>query len=733
MLNLKKYILLLSLLFLSSLSWGQVRRINDLSNLSNISNISAGNLGRGSSFPNNSSFQSPDTSSADTSSVEGSVLGIVFHEDTPDSVLQHSVFMFHRQTRQVIIMAIEHPSLELTGSQFHDCLDAFNGDYFLTVSELGHPHYSIFPSFSTTPGLAYKPSLFPGYYKTPENITFYQAQTPYEVLSYNSSLNQSYQVHFTHTQNINDHWNYALDYHLINPDGAFSNSSATDHLFDFNTNYYSRDARYQLSAGAIWQRMLVGENGGLSNPSSYYNKTFRNTSGIQVVSTNTMSFNSAVTLFAKQSFNTVRQFEWYRPIKQPYVDTLVDSTIVQVAYYDSVTLDSLYRDSTVYTTRYEAKDSIVGYDTLQPHAPHIYNTGVFGLELQYDRQKYRYGSVDSSLYNQFSATLFWTNDAYMDHRWRNALKLYGGIRPQLSWLQLNPVYYTDTLLRRVAIYPFARVEISPWPAAELNVFGETAPDLSEYNLDATLLFPFRDTVGHSRQHLSFHAIVKAYRPELIYYAQCLSAANPISAELQSIGIRKIEADYHREGLLDIHLSASHISHNTWFREVSTGDGAVAYQPQQATGSALLLQGRANLYLKLARWLHFDMQQHLQYSSDQEQIRVPLFASKNSLYADFKVFRGALRVQTGFDLRYHTRFYADAYDPMLGIFYRQDNEQVGNYLWADFFLNLQIKRATIYVKAGHFNTFLEQNAYCVIPNYPMQQFGLFYGLTWKFFD
>ena len=91
------------------------------------------------------------------------------------------------------------------------------------------------------------------------------------------------------------------------------------------------------------------------------------------------------------------------------------------------------------------------------------------------------------------------------------------------------------------------------------------------------------------------------------------------------------------------------------------------------------------------------------------------------------------MQTGFDLRYHTRFYADAYDPMLGIFYRQDNEQVGNYPWADFFLNLQIKRATIYVKAGHFNTFLEQNAYCVIPNYPMQQFGLFYGLTWKFFD
>ena len=720
----------MTLLLLSSLSWGQVRRVGDLSN---ISNLPPRNFNTNATQQNNSFPDSTSTSTSDTSSAEGSVLGIEFHVDTPDSVLQSSVFMFHRLPGQVKIMDIDHPALHITGTQFHDCLDAFNGDFYLTVSEIGHPHYSIFPSFNNTPGLAFKRTLYPGYSKTPSNVTFYQAQTPHAVLSYNSSLNQSYQLHVTHTQNINDHWNYALDYHLINPDGSFSNSSATDHLFDFNTNYYSRDARYQLSAGVIWQRMVVGENGGLSSPSSYYNKNFRNTSGIPIVSTNTMSFNNEVVLFAKQSFNTVRQFEWYRPIKKQYVDTLIDTSTVQVSYFDSVTLDSLLRDSTVYATRYQLIDSIIGYDTLQPNDPHIYNTGVFGLELEYQRQKYRYAVVDSSLYNQLSASLFWTNDAYMDHRWRNALKLYGGIRPQLSWLQLNPAYYTDSLIRRVALYPFARVEISPWPAAELNIYGEAAPDLSEYNLDAHLLFPFRDTVGNSKQSLSLRAIVKAYQPELIYFAQCHWKTNPISPNLKSVGVRKIEADYHLQNLLDIHLSANHISHNVWFKEVDLNEGTFTYQPTQAAGSALLLQGRVNLYLKLTSWLHFDMQQHIQYSSNQEQIRVPLFASKNSLYTDFKVFHGSLHVQTGFDLRYHTKFYADAYDPTLGIFYRQDEEQVGNYLWADFFLNLQIKRATIYVKAGHFNTFLEPNAYCIIPNYPAQQFGLFYGMTWKFFD
>jgi hypothetical protein len=60
----------------------------------------------------------------------------------------------------------------------------------------------------------------------------------------------------------------------------------------------------------------------------------------------------------------VRQFEWYRPIKEQFVDTVTDSSIVQVPYFDSVTLDSLLRDSTVYTLRYELVDTIVGYDTL---------------------------------------------------------------------------------------------------------------------------------------------------------------------------------------------------------------------------------------------------------------------------------------------------------------------------------------------------------------------------------
>ena len=704
-------------------SWGQV----DINTIRSIPGSSIGGTG----FPGSSSSVAfPDSTSTQDTSSQGPK-GIEYHVDIPDSVLQASIFMFKRPTVQVKIMDVSHPTLTPTGAQFSDRLDALNGDYFLTVTELGHPHLSLFPSFESTPRLVYKTNIYPGLYKTPDNLTFYQVQKPYTLLSYNSSLDKDYQVHVTHTQNINERWNFALDYHLISPTGVFSNSSATDHFFDFNTNYYSRDARYQLSAGFIWQKMVLGENGGLSNEAIFINKQISNMGGVPVVATNRYSNNTDHTVFVKQTFNTVRQFEWYRPIMDKYIDTIPVNDTLHLTRFDTNQGDSVLFDTVVTTYRYEVHDTIVDYDTIQPNAPHVYNTGVLGLELQWDKQKYR--SRDSILYNKLSASLFWTNDAYMDHRWHNPLKLYGGVRPEVSWLQLDDSNYTQSKVRKVALYPFARLEVSPWPAAELNVYAEAAPNLSEYNLDARLVFPFRDSLGNSAQDLTFRAVVKACNPELIYQAQTLLTSSGYTIDLKPVGVRKVEADYRHGDLLQVHLAAQHIGHNVWFEQHPLPDSTTTLLPHQADGNALLLQGRVNLNLKLTRWLHYDMQHHLHYSTDQDQIRVPLFATKNSIYADFNLFHSVLHTQVGFDIRYHTLYMADGYDPILGVFYRQNDVEVGNYLWTDFFINLQVKRASIYVKAAHFNSFLESHSYCILPHYPSKQFGLFFGVTWKFFD
>ena len=137
---------------MAAASWGQV----DLNNLNTLRNNIPAGVNNTLNRPNNM----PDTaSSADTSN---GPKGIIYHVDIPDSVLQASVFMFNKLARNIKIMAVEHPKLSPTGAHFSDCLDAFNGNYYLTVTELGHPHLSIVPIFDATPGLVYKSNIYPG-------------------------------------------------------------------------------------------------------------------------------------------------------------------------------------------------------------------------------------------------------------------------------------------------------------------------------------------------------------------------------------------------------------------------------------------------------------------------------------------------------------------------------------------------------------------------------------------
>lgn len=196
-------------------------------------------------------------------------------------------------------------------------------------------------------------------------------------------------------------------------------------------------------------------------------------------------------------------------------------------------------------------------------------------------------------------------------------------------------------------------------------------------------------------------------------------------KLQAINSEHYNIHFIHKELLDLDIIANHMDHNVWY------DSTLSVM--EGSSDLWLLQASLTTRLK-AGWMHLDMQQLAQYSTDEVQMPVPLLASKNSLYADITLFNKALRAQIGVDLRYHTQFFCPSYDPYTGLFVHQDQQKVGGYLWGDVFVNLQIKRASIYVKAGHLNALWESSPnYFLLPHYPGQKFGLFWGIDWNFFD
>lgn len=682
---------LLAVLMLCVLTVGvqaQVRTPSSLGTLtgSNIrSGSSSSNSGTGSSSTNNP-FGNNDSTFRDTNEVKG----LVYHKETPDSVLQKQVFMFHYEPLSTKINSVWNPTLDPTGVQHADRLDAINGNYYLGKGTVGQPHIALFPTLAAGLEHRLQPDPNIGYAKRRDNIWLFQTMTPYTLLSYNSSLDKDYVVRIGHTQNIRPGWNIAFDYNLICPEGVYTSSGDKNHYLDATTNYFSPDSRIQAAFGVIWQSFNIDENGGISDDRYLTDRLQSNRAGIPVNIYNSGTVHRERAAFGKVSYNLVQQVTRYRHRDSLAVRTVGDTmTIV---------------------------DTILVTDTILAAKPHVLNAGIIGIEACYDHRKRLF--VDSTLWTHRSMTVYWTNDAYPDHRWRNPVKLTLGIKPQYVKAIIDG---TGKMELTSLLDPFVKTAIAVGRStlrAEA-ILGGNFGTLPDYHYGGSLDLPF-DSAGSTTLHLM--AVAERQYPDvrILYDAKTAQGLDLRPQKKESFVLNLESGRW-----LDATVRATHLSHNVWY------DTTMAV----CVGSTplWLYQASFTMHLKFG-WLHLDMQQLLQHTTDSIQLPLPLWASKNSLYADLRLFHRALRLQTGVDVRYHTAFHSPAYDYQTGLFYHQDEVQVGNYLWGDLFVNIQVKRASIYVKAGHLNALWEMNPnYFLLPHYPGRKFGLYWGITWNFFD
>ena len=663
----------------------QVRRI---STGGGFSSSTSSNSTTGSNTTN-STANIPNSNNDSTFRDTNAVRGLVYHKETPDTVLQRQVFMFHYQPYAVKIDDIWNPVLNPTGVQFTDRLDAFNGNYYLGKGIVGQPHYGIFPTF--VDGLDDQLQTDPneGYAKRFRNIWLYQTMTPYTTLNYQSSLDKDYQVRIAHTQNIRPGWNISFDYNLICPEGVYTSSGVKNHYLDATTNFFSSDSRLQAVAGLIWQSFNIDENGGIADDDYFTHQLQSNRAGVPVNLYNSGTRHRETSAFAHATYNLVQQQPHYRQ-------------------RDSITVRNITDTITVV-------DTIHITDTIFPAAPKILNAGAFGVELKYDRRKRAF--LDSTLWTERDATLFWTNDAYPDYRWHNPVKITLGVKS---------VSYKTTIDDRAEIRstdlfkPFSNVELALGRSklgfdANIGSIGENL----EYHFRGHFEVPFDSA---SNTTLLLTAAAQRADPDIRPIAD---ARINQGVDLQQITAECYELQLVSGEWLNLMVRANHISHNVWYdTALLVHEGTHHFWLYQAALTSRLSAG----------WFHLDMQQLLQHTTDQEQMPVPLWTSKNSIYAELHLFGRALTLQTGVDLRYLTSFYAPSYDYRTGLFCHQDEVKVGNYIWGDIFVNIQVKRASIYLKGGHINALWESNPnYFTLPHYPGRKFGLYWGVTWRFFD
>jgi len=127
----------------------------------------------------------------------------------------------------------------------------------------------------------------------------------------------------------------------------------------------------------------------------------------------------------------------------------------------------------------------------------------------------------------------------------------------------------------------------------------------------------------------------------------------------------------------------------------------------------------------------------QFVNNTDYLSLPEFTAFNSTFIKhkfhFKLTDGGFIAMLGFDLSYNTEYYANAYNPALGVFHQQNIKKLGNYPYMDVFLNIKLKRTRFFFKYEHINyNWLNRNYFSVL-HYPRNE-GMFkFGLSWIFYD
>jgi hypothetical protein len=155
-------------------------------------------------------------------------------------------------------------------------------------------------------------------------------------------------------------------------------------------------------------------------------------------------------------------------------------------------------------------------------------------------------------------------------------------------------------------------------------------------------------------------------------------------------------------------------------------------PQQYPEALTVLAGHVSKEFRLKHWITTVYVAAQQITPD-SLLQLPLFLGKLTLCYDVELFQKALHAQIGISGTYHSEWYQDAYMPALRAFYRQDSYLSGNYPYLDAFVNINIKRARLFVKYEHFNAGFMNYNYLLVPNYPQADAAFKFGISWLFFD
>ena len=534
-------------------------------------------------------------------------------------------------------------------------------------------------------------------YMETQDIKYYRVPTPLTELFYRTAFEQGQLADSFFSVNTSPQFNFSIAYKGMRSIGNYQHSITSTGNFRFTSNYTSKNKRYQARGHFVTQDLFNEENGGLKDESVVNFETgeqeFLERPILDVNIENAENILRGKRFYLDQNYNIFNKAG-----ERNSPETSNDST-------------SKSRLSVRHLMSFEDKY----YQYNQAAA----STTIFG-----DAFKTR------SLFDKATLENFY-NELQLDF-YNNVL---GNIQINVNSTNYNYGYNKLIILKENTIVNRLKGDVFAVGGKYSKVYkgfrfnGELGANISgDFDgnyLKANAVFNLNDdiaasaSINHSSKAPNYNALL--YQSDYINYNWQNNFNN---IETQQIGFKLKFKE-----LANLTVDYSTINDYVYFKRDET---TLQVSPFQNDKSITYLRVKLENEIKFGKFAINNTVMYQNVQDENNVLNVPEINTRNTFYFSSHLFKKALFLQTGVTLNYFTKYYMDAYNPLLAEFYVQNDREFGDFPRLDFFLNAKIRQTRIYLKAEHFNSSFTGYNYYSAPTYPYRDFAIRFGVVWNFF-
>jgi hypothetical protein len=534
---------------------------------------------------------------------------------------------------------------------------------------------------------------------TPETLPFYNTKSPYTELSYAGTFfankqREEVNIEVVHTQNISPEFNFSLTYKRFGGKGMLANEATDTRSFTIGANYIGN--RYIMHGGYIYNKVRRNENGGVAD------EFFVRDTLIEDIRTTPVFLSKANSMIKNNTFFITQMYGI--PIRIRKGDTLGvgEGTMMYAGHvgtfatYARIYSDQILSDNNVARGFYHHNFFYHPETTRDSIRTRKFDNRFF-VRLQPWAKEAIVSKIDGGIGYELLSNYSFSPEHFLTgpkNQVQNNLYFYAGasgiFRKYFAWNALGRLDYMG--------YYQGDIEVDG------NIRFSVYPIEQGVHLLGNISFANRTPDHHTRYYYGNH-----HRWDRLFGK---TTETKIGATL-SIPKWKME------GFFGYSILTNGIYCDT------------LGIPQQSNEILNIMTVSVEKNFRLWK-LHLDNRILLQFSSNQEQIPLPLASANVRYYLQFTIVKNVLTTQLGADVTYHTKYYAPAYDPDTGRFRAQNHRKIGDYPYIDAFINLTWKRATIFVKYINAAMPFPNGDYFSALHYIRPQKAIKLGMTWPFY-